>query len=183
MVTLRTMPVVAFLPLIVSAARMAAQPPQPVPSFTEFSRRVDQYLKLHQAAPKLRSTKRRKEIVERRQALAKKIREERPNAKQGDIFSPEIGADFRRVIQSVFQGPRAPNVRKTIRHGEPVQPWHLSVNGEYPEHLPFTTIPPTLLLLLPQLPVGVSYRIIGHDFVLQDMEARLIVDFIPAAVP
>jgi hypothetical protein len=28
-----------------------------------------------------------------------------------------------------------------------------------------------------------AYRIVGHDFVLQDTEARLIIDFIPGALP
>jgi len=48
-----------------------------------------------------------------------------------------------------------------------------------PCHLPSTTVPPTLLLRLPRLPDKLAYRIVGHDFVLQDTEARLIVDFIP----
>ena len=87
------------------------------------------------------------------------------------------------MIRSAFKGPKASNVRKTIRQGEPVPGWHLSVNGDYPEHLPLTTVPPTLLLHLPQLPAGVAYRIIGHDFVLEDTEARLIIDFIPGALP
>lgn len=87
------------------------------------------------------------------------------------------------MIRSTLKGPNAPNVRKTIRQGEPVPTWHLSVNGDYPENLPLTTLPPTLLRRLPQLPAEVAYRIVGHDFVLQDMEARVIIDFIPAALP
>jgi hypothetical protein len=176
---------------LVGALRIpvAAGPPQipPVtpapPAFREFTERVQEYLKLQKAMPRLRTTKQRKEIVERRHALAQKIRETRSNAKPGDIFTPEVSEEFRRVIRSAFQGPNAPNVRKTIRQGEPVPGWHLSVNGDYPEHLPLTTVPPTLLLHLPQLPPEVAYRIIGHDFVLEDTEAALIVDFIPGALP
>jgi hypothetical protein len=52
------------------------------------------------------------------------------------------------------------------------------VSGKFP----LTTVPPTLLLPLPQLPAGVAYRIIGHDFVLEDTEAGLIVDFIPGLI-
>jgi len=152
-------------------------------AFHEFTERVEQYLKLQKAMPRLRTTKNRKEIVERRHALAEKIREARASAKPGDFFTPAASVEFRRVIQSAFKGPRAHDVRKTIREGEPLQGWHLSVNGDYPEHLPMTTLPPTLLLHLPQLPSEVAYRIIGHDFVLQDKEARLILDFIVGAVP
>ena len=87
------------------------------------------------------------------------------------------------MIRSIFQGPSGTKVRRTIRQGEPVPDRHLTVNSDYPEHLPVTMVPPTLLLRLPQLPKELAYRIIGHDFVLQDIEARVIVDFIPGALP
>jgi hypothetical protein len=87
------------------------------------------------------------------------------------------------VIQTAFQGSNSSDVRKTIRQGVPVSGWKLAVNDDYPESLPVTTVPPTLLLHLPQLPTGVAYRIIGHDFVLADTEARLIVDFIAGVLP
>ena len=57
--------------------------------------------------PRLQTTKQPKKIVEWRNALAQKIREARSNAKQGDIFTPEVGDEFRRVIRSAFQGPNA----------------------------------------------------------------------------
>ena len=87
------------------------------------------------------------------------------------------------MIKTVFQGPGSSKVRKTVRQGEPLPQQHLTVNENYPAHVPVTTVPPTLLLHLPQLPTGVAYRIIGHDFVLEDTEARLIIDFIAGAVP
>ena len=153
------------------------------PAFSEFKQHVKDYVALQKGLPRLRPTRQRKEIVARRSALAQKIRETRPNAKVGDIFTPEIAKEFQRVIQSVFQGPNAANVRKTIRQGEPLPGWKLSVNGEYPEHLPLTTIPPTLLVRLPQLPAEVAYGLIGHDFILQDVEARVVIDFIAGALP
>ena len=168
---------------------MAAGPPADPPAspespgFREFIERAQAYVKLQKAVPRLRTTKKREEIVERRRALAQKIRDTRSNAQPGDIFTPAASEDFRRVIRSVFQGPSGTNVRRTIRQGEPVPDRHLTVNSDYPEHLPVTTVPPTLLLRLPQLPPELAYRIIGHDFVLQDIEARVIVDFIPGALP
>ena len=117
---------------------MAAGPPQAPPASPE--RRLSansrsgckQYVKLQKAVPRLRTTKQREEIVERRHALAQKIRESRADAKPGDIFTPEISEEFRQVIRSTFQGPNATNVRKTIRQGEPVaglasdRKWRLS---------------------------------------------------------
>ncbi|HXJ40268.1 MAG TPA: hypothetical protein VNH18_13395, partial [Bryobacteraceae bacterium] len=67
--------------------------------------------------------------------------------------------------------------------GEPLRKLQLQVNGSYPEDMPFTSVPATLLRVLPPLPEEVAYRIVGHDFVLQDMKARLVVDFIPGALP
>jgi hypothetical protein len=164
-----------------TAGPLQVPPVSPEPAaFREFTKRVQEYLNLRKSAPPLRPTKKREEIVERRRALAQRIREARSDAKPGDVFGPEISEEFRRIIQNTFQ---APNVRKTIRQGEPVPGWHLSVNSEYPEKLPLTTVPPTLLLRLPQLPAGVAYRIVGHDFVLEDTDARLIVDFIPSVIP
>jgi hypothetical protein len=189
MVSLRSLEAIAFQVLLVAAlGGMKAggiPPPQsfPPPVYGDFIQRVQQVLKLHKNVPGLRNTRKHQEIVDRRSALARNIREERKDAKQGDIFSPEITEVFQRVIQSTFRGPGAPNVRKTIRQGEPLKGWRLTVNGDYPEHLPVTTIPPTLLLNLPQLPTGMEYRIVGHDFVLEDTQARLIVDFIPGALP
>ena len=158
-----------------------ASPESPV--FGDFSQRLDQYLKLRKTLPQERTTRRQEEIVDRRHALAQAIREARAGAKQGDIFTPEIREQFLRVIRSTLQGSNASNVRRTIRQGEPVTGLHLSVNGAYPENLPLTTVPPTLLLRLPQLPERLAYRIVGRDFVLQDTEARLVIDFIPGALP
>lgn len=177
--------------VLMGALRMPmAAGPRPVPpaspespAFREFRQRAQEYVKLQKAVPRLRTTKKREEIVERRRALAQKIREIRSNAQPGDIFTPAASEEFRRVIRSILQGPGGASVRKTIRQGEPVPGWHVTVNSDYPERLPVTTVPPTLLLRLPQLPPELAYRIIGHDLVLQDIEARVVVDFIPGALP
>ncbi|MEO8026254.1 MAG: hypothetical protein ABI823_07260 [Bryobacteraceae bacterium] len=175
---------VATLVLAIAAGgpQAASRRPEP-PAFGDFSDRVNQYLQLRKALPKQHTTKRRKEIVDRRTALAQAIREARPDAKQGNIFSAETSAQFLAVIRRTLQGTKAANVRKTIRQGDPVAGVRVSVNRPYPEDLPTTTVPPTLLKRLPQLPERLAYRIVGHEFVLQDTEARLVIDFIPGALP
>jgi hypothetical protein len=166
------------IPTMTGYAQNAAASPENR-DFGDFSQRVEQYLKLRKALPEERTTKHRKEIVDRRQALAQAIRESRAGVQQGAIFTPEISKQFLGVIRNTLQGS---NIRKTIRQGEPVEGVRLTVNGAYPENLPLTTVPPTLLRRLPQLPERLAYRIVGHDFVLQDTEARLVVDFIPGAL-
>ena len=177
--TPHTLRPIALLLLLAGTAPLPAQPP----TFYDFTDRVKQYVKVRQSAPRLRTTKQGQEIADRRLALAESIRQSRPSAKQGDIFTKEISARFLTIIQSTLHGPNGSNVRQTIRQGDPVATQPLAVNGAYPEGLPLTTVPPTLLLKLPQLPERLAYRIVGRDFVLQDTEARLIVDFIPAAFP
>jgi hypothetical protein len=173
---------------VVIAAGVAQTPPAnpPSPAFQDFTKRVQDYVKLRNglpSVPRRKNTKLRKEIVERQLALAQKIREARADAKQGDIFTPEVSEEFRQAIKSKFHGDKAPNVRKTIRQGEPLKDVHLSVNAAYPDRLPRTTVPPALLLSIPQLPKEVAYRIVGHFFVLEDIEARIVIDFIPGAIP
>ena len=175
----------ASLVIVLSAVAAAQTPPlnkQP-PGFGDFTQRVQQYMKLRKGLPNERTTKRQEQIVDRRLAIAEAIREARPAAKQGDIFTPESTPEFLKVIRGTLLGSKAVNVRKTIRQGEPVMGVHLTVNGPYPDHLPRTTVPPTLLLRLPRLTDKLAYRIVDHDFVLQDTEARLVVDLIPGALP
>jgi hypothetical protein len=174
----------------VPQAAWASQAPpvnQKSPTFDDFKQRVKDYLKLHKTVerslPHLKTTKNGKTIIDRQHALAQKIAEARPNAKQGDIFTPEISEQFLGVIRAKFHGASARNMRKTIRQGEPLTKVELTVNGDYPEKLPLTTMPPTLLINLPQLPREVAYRIVGHDLVLLDTEARIVVDFLAGAIP
>ena len=176
-------PASLLLALVGVAASQTPPLNQQPPGFDDFTERVQQYLKLRKALPNQRTTKRQEQIVDRRHSLADAIREARPAAKQGDIFTPESSEQFLKVIRGTLQGSNAANVRRTIRQGEPLTGVHLTVNGAYPEHLPSTTMPPTILLRLPRLPDKLAYRIVGHDFVLQDTEARLVVDLIPGALP
>jgi len=172
---------------VVSWALQAPPVRQESQAFDDFTQRVKEYLKLHKTVesslPRMKSTKHGKTIIDRQHALAQKIAEARSNAKQGDIFSPEISEQFHRVIQTKFHGAGAPNMRKTIRQGEPLTNVQLIVSGAYPGNLPLTTVPPTLLINLPQLPREVAYGIVGHDLALLDTEARIVIDFIPGAIP
>ena len=45
------------------------------------------------------------------------------------------------------------------------------------------TMPPELLAALPRLPPELEYRFIDRDLVLRDIDANLIIDFVPEAIP
>ena len=58
-----------------------------------------------------------------------------------------------------------------------------SIHLRFPAAAQMATMPPSLLAALPQLPKELEYRIIGNYLVLRDVDAALILDYIPAAVP
>jgi len=102
---------------------------------------------------------------------------------QGAIFTPIVAAQFRAIILTAFQGPQGSHIRRTILEGDPVTPTALRVNEAYPEDIPSTTMPPTLLRRLPALPADLAYRIVGRALVLQDIRDNMIVDVLPDAIP
>lgn len=152
----------------------------------DFDKRVNDYLKLrHQAqtglaAPK--NTTSSQKITGYQRELAAKIRELRPQAKQGDIFTPEVTELFHRLISQSLNGPDSTKIRKSYQRAEPIHGVRLDVNQSYPDGLPLQSMPPSLLLNLPRLPKELEYRFVGHELVLRDIAANLIVDLIPEVV-
>jgi hypothetical protein len=163
------------------------EPSEVTAGFKVFLNRVGTYVSLHKSIestlPALKSTDLPEMITAHQLALARKIREARPNVKRGEIFTEDATEAFRITIREEFRGPQGRNARTTIRQGVPLTKVHLQVNEPYPDGVPFTTIPPTLLLKLPKLPDQVAYRIVGRDLILLDVAANLVVDRIPEAIP
>ena len=183
-----------LLLLALAAPCFAGQPPVPQPGAEEarvfkiFTARVQQYVKMQKAVedslPGLKPTNDVARIAEHEHALARKIAQARRGARQGDIFTEDVTRRFRRIIRAEFQGPIAQLARKTVRPDDPSKVVvRLHVNDVYPENIPLTTTPPTLLSKLPELPKELAYRIVGRDLTLKDTKAELIVDLIPNAIP
>jgi hypothetical protein len=172
-----------------SALPQANRPVNPDAQIVEsFQKRVQQYMKLHQQAQAnlklspLKPTYAPAKIRSQEENLAWGIRKMRGQAKQGDIFTLQISAEFRRLIGIAFNGPEAHRIHVSLREGEPVT-LRPRVNQTYPEGVPLETAPPSLLINLPRLPPEVEYRVMGRDLVLRDVKANLVVDFIPNAIP
>jgi hypothetical protein len=150
----------------------------------DFQNRVSDYVrltaKLKSDLP-LKPSDSRAVVTHREAEFAGRIQQARPQAAQGDIFTPRICAEFRRLIGIAMQGPEAQRIRKSLEHAEPVQ-GQLRVNAPYPS-VPLQSTPPSLLLNLPPLPSEVDYRLVGRALVLRDVQANLIVDFVPNAIP
>jgi hypothetical protein len=155
--------------------------------FKEFSERVNDYVKLHNAQeallPKLKQTDLPEMIAAHQVALERKIREARASAKVGDIFTPAAVKSFQDVIQSTMQGAHGENVDATLKQAAPLPKISVTVNDPYPDGVPYTSVPPTLLLIFPKLPDEVVYRVVLHDLLLLDLKANLVVDVIPGIIP
>jgi hypothetical protein len=124
-------------------------------------------------------------LEQQRKALRDALQQARSNAKQGDIFTPEVAPVFRKLLHSTMTGPNGRKIQASLSHAEPVGPRDLSVNGVFPNlsGQPFQSVPPTLLLNLPVLPKGLEYRITGHTLSLRDADANMVVDYLPDALP
>jgi hypothetical protein len=155
--------------------------------FAEFSVNVQKYVALHKrlerSLPKLKTKASPDMIASHQRALAKRIQLARGNARGGDIFVPKAARAFRHAIDREFRGPQGKNARATIEQGSPLKEVTAEVNQVYPSGLPYTTVPPTLLLKFPKLPEELAYRIAGHDLLLLDVKANLVVDVLKKVLP
>jgi hypothetical protein len=185
-------------------------PPLPTPpppqtgadarGLTEFANKVQAYVALHQkveaALPRLPERTDPATVTAHQKALAEAIRKSGPRPGQGHVFVPDIQPFFKRLLASELKGPGSAETRKKVGEGnpEPAQglPKDRDVKGEdvslvpyttYPPNAPVSTVPPPVLLRMPQLPKELEYRFVGKSLVLIDTVANVIVDFIPQAVP
>lgn len=151
----------------------------------DFKARVDQYVQLRNkaddSAPPLKKTDEPRDIREAQQALVERIGAARAGAKQGDIFSPEIAALFRRLLRPEA---KEKDTKAILKEDKPTRAAiSLKINGPYPDKQPLATSPPEILLKLPALPKDIEYRFVDKYLILRDARANTIVDYIPNAIP
>jgi hypothetical protein len=151
----------------------------------DFKDRIDGYMKLQnqltKGSARLKETKDPAKIKAAEDELGEKIRTARTNARQGDIFTPDIAAKFRRLMYPELKGPEGRETKSVIKEESP-ESVKLQVNARYPIEGPLPTMPPNLLASLPTLPEDLEYRIVGKHLILRDVPANIIVDFIPNAI-
>lgn len=151
----------------------------------DFNARLEKYVTQQRAlakqSPALEETKEPADITVAQETLAAKIRAARKHAKQGDIFTPQIAAMFRRLLAPELKGEEGRETKANVQ-----DEWatvSLRVNSKYPASQPLPTVPPNLLANLPPLPEDVEYRIVeGRHLILRDVDANIIVDYIPNAI-
>jgi len=168
----------------------------------KFEREIEEYKDLHKELvhriPNVGPNATAEQIAAHRDKMTRGIQAERRSAKRGEIFKPSVEAAFRRIIGRELASPEREQVVKEMKQGNPTvenvpnqanpalehtEAVRVAVNAAYNDHAPFSSMPPTLLLKLPQLPEEVRYRFVGRDLILLDSEANVILDFVKDAVP
>jgi hypothetical protein len=146
---------------------------------------VDLHLKLERMLPKLPKEATPQQIDGNQRAFEKLMRENRANAKPGDLFTPEAQPVIKRLLATVFGGPDGKQLKASIMDENPVDPVQLklTVNGRYPDTVPLTSVPPQVLQTLPKLSEDLEYRFIGDWLILLDAHAHTIADYIDNALP
>ena len=115
-------------------------------------------------------------------ALAGAIERARRDAAVGSIFNEPVAAMIkRRITDAVRTEHLAPVLADIDDEGKagPMPKIHLRL----PVSAQMATMPPSLLKVLPALPKELEYRILGRYLILRDVDASLILDYVPAAVP
>ena len=158
------------------------------PELPEFSDRVKNYTALVDGLEKnlapLPDHATAEQINQHKKALADAVRKARPNARPGNIFTPDSRRFFVKTVRSEVHGSTGHAAKTTLKEDNPTKEGKsravpLAVNSVYPDKASLSTVPPTLLLRLPTLPATMEYRFVGRALILRDVRANLIVDYIP----
>ena len=160
--------------------------PDPVPAMRSFHTRVREYVTLHreveQKLPKLGREATPEEIDKNQRELGALMRSARSDAKQGELFTPDVQEFLARLFGQVFRGVKGKNLLGSIMDENPGLP-QISVNERYPDSVPLSTMPPEILGALPELEEDMEYRFIGRRLALIDSHAHMIVDFTHELLP
>lgn len=146
----------------------------------DFHTRVWAYLEfrraLEEGLPPLIVTSDLAEIGHAERTLATRLRAAR-TPRQGQLFTPAISLELRRVLLLEM----TTEVMQAIMDENPGSFSH-GINGTYPKERPLSTVPATLLAVLPALPDDIQYRFLGRHLVLHDTRANVILDRIRCAL-
>ena len=154
------------------------------PGLVQFTARVHDYIELHRRAavgieqPLCSDVE---ELARQSDALAAAIREMRPRAKEGDIFTLAASEVFRARIAAIVRRSNFDVAAFLARHGGQGEDFEARVFATllWPAHVALTPITREL----PELPPELEYRFAGRHLVLMDIGANMVVDVLRDALP
>jgi hypothetical protein len=149
-------------------------------TLAEFNRRIDAYAalraRLEEGLPPLVVTENADAIERFEHRLAERIRHGRAE-RRGQIFAPSM---VRQVRQMLVVRANAQTIAAIMDDGP--HEFDVDVNDTYSKRRPLATMPPNILLTLPDLPPDIEYRFVGRHLILRDARANIIIDEIPYAI-
>ena len=120
--------VVIAAPLVFAGAAAQDSAPAVNPRaavLADFQKRIDDYMALHKKVEKgpaeQKETKDPADIRRAQTLLAERIRTARTDAKQGDIFTPEIRAEFKRLMYPELKGQTGRDTKAIIKEDAPAK--------------------------------------------------------------
>ncbi len=149
-------------------------------TLAEFRRRIDDYAalrsRLEAGLPPLVVTLNPDDIERFERNLANRIRHAR-DSRRGQIFIPAMETQLKQMLVARAD----PSTVETIMDDGPPE-FDIDVNDTYSKERPLATMPPNILLMLPDLPSDIEYRFVGRHFILRDARANIIIDEIRNAL-
>lgn len=177
-----------FCIALTAAGASAQEPDRVVQSLAAFEHATQDYVLMHRRLERQIGTFELStpiaEVNRMIHDLAVAIRAERGDARQGDVFTPELTHLLRTRINHALLEHHyvADDVRAAGRlNGSHYERVRLQVNDTFPWALAAGMFP-CVIDALPSLPPELQYRIVGDDLLLIDIHASLIVDILPQAL-
>jgi hypothetical protein len=169
-----------------SAPQVATAAPDEAAAIKQFDAAIAKYMAMRRnlrsevSGPVKNSSS--SQVTNASDALAGAIERARQGAQVGSIFSAPVAAVIkRRIADAVRTENLAPVLADIDDEGQaPMAP---KVHLRLPVSAQMATMPASLLKVLPALPKELEYRILGRYLIIRDVDASLILDYIPAAVP
>lgn len=177
----------ASLLLTVTSAGLALPRAKPSTPLSEFTLAIREYAALHrrleQKLPQLRVSSDPSDATAASDALASALRSARANAREGDIFAPDISELLRtRIAETLCSHGFLPDELVAANLFEADEGAAIPVvNGRFPWGRG-AAMWPCIIEALPRLPNELEYRMVGADLILLDMHADLVVDILRNAV-
>lgn len=151
-----------------------------------FRKQVDEYValrnRLESTLPALSTKATPEEIDAHELKLRILVQNARAEFKRGSIFDSRTAAYFLRLIKQNYPRKKRAEL-KTAALTADTNEVLLKVNFPYPDDQELLEMPPKLLLALPELPSELRYRFVRKALLIVDRENRVIVDFMPDAIP
>ena len=149
-------------------------------TLADFNRRVNDYAalrsRLEAGLPPLVVTTNADDIERFEHRLAERLRDAR-GKRRGQIFAPAMEGQVKHMLE--IQADAA--TVEAIMDDGPGE-FDVDVNDTYSKRRSLGTMPPKLLLILPDLVPDLQYRFVGRHLIIFDPRANIIVDEIPYAL-